>query len=46
MLVAGCGSGQGDGGTPGAAGAAPKAEKLGPDTGTRYSEVTVPQLAD
>ncbi|MET8539082.1 hypothetical protein ABZW03_00265 [Kitasatospora sp. NPDC004799] len=40
-LVAGCGSGQGDGGEPAAA---PKAEKLAPDTGTRYTQVTVPQL--
>ncbi len=41
VLVAGCGSSQGDGGKPAAA---PKAEKLGPDTGTRYTKVAVPQL--
>ncbi|SOB84623.1 hypothetical protein SAMN06272789_4880 [Streptomyces sp. 1331.2] len=41
VLVAGCGSSQGDGGKPAAA---PTSEKLGPDTGVRYTEATVPRL--
>ncbi|MFB7123616.1 hypothetical protein [Kitasatospora sp. NPDC056273] len=41
VLVAGCGSNEGNGGKPASA---PKAEQLGPDTGTRYSRVVVPQL--
>ncbi|MCG6499616.1 hypothetical protein [Kitasatospora sp. A2-31] len=44
-LVAGCGSGGAGGGAATVtAAAAPKAEKLGPDPGTRYTRVDVPKL--
>ncbi|MFJ3793333.1 hypothetical protein [Kitasatospora sp. NPDC090091] len=44
-LVAGCGSGGAGGGAATVtAAAAPKAEKLGPDPGTRYARINVPKL--